>query len=60
MGSWIHCFWLEVRQTFLMAAGMCGKPAYLMVARKEGEREGKAGRKEENGAKEMKRKERKH
>lgn len=45
MVRWIHCFWLEVRQTFVMASAMYGKAAYLMVARKEGKGKGKAGRK---------------
>lgn len=39
MVSWIHCFWLEERQTFVVASAMYGKAAYLMVARKEKGRE---------------------
>lgn len=36
MVLWNHCFWMEVRQTSLVAAGMCEEAAYLMVARKGG------------------------
>lgn len=45
-------FWFGVRQISLVAAGMYGRAAYLMEDRKEGERDGKLGRKENEEEKE--------